>query len=82
VIVNYKQELRDLGSKIKHLRTEKKLTQINLAALCDIDVRSVQMIERGELNMSLKIFFSLAVAFEVSPCGLLNKEENTIKSTN
>jgi hypothetical protein len=33
------------------------------------------MIERGELNMSLKIFFSLAVAFEVSTCNLLKKEE-------
>ena len=81
MIPNYKQELTDLGTKIKRIRTEKKLTQINLAALCDIDVRSVQMIERGELNMSLKIFFSLAVAFEVTPCNLLNKEDNIINTS-
>lgn len=77
---DYSQEIKKLGSKIKRLRLEKKLTQINLAAFCDIDVRTVQMIERGELNMSLKIFFSIADSLHISPEELILNETLENKS--
>ena len=69
-------ELQFIGQKIKAIRGEKKLTQSTLASLCDIDVRTIQLIEKGSMNMSLKVFFTLSEALEVSPEQLL-KFENT-----
>lgn len=60
-------ELKKIGQRIKELRVEKKLTQSSLASLCDIDVRTIQLIEKGSMNMSLKVFFALSEALEVSP---------------
>ena len=71
-------ELRNIGQKVKQLRSEKKLTQSSLASLCDIDVRSIQLIEKGSMNMSLKVFFALSEALEVSPEELFKIEKENI----
>ena len=67
-----------ISQKVKQLRSEKKLTQSSLASLCDIDVRSIQLIEKGSMNMSLKIFFALSEALEVSPEELFKFEKENI----
>ena len=54
------------------------MTQSSLASLCDIDVRSIQLIEKGSMNMSLKIFFALSEALEVSPEELFKFEKENI----
>ena len=68
-------ELKRIGQKIKGIRLEKKLTQSSLASSCDVDIRTIQLIERGSLNMSLKIFFALSNSLEISPCELLNNRD-------
>ena len=69
------KELKRIGQKIKEIRLEKKLTQSSLSSYCDVDIRTIQLIEAGSLNMSLKIFFAISNSLEISPCELLNNTE-------
>lgn len=78
---NFEIELKRIGQRIKGIRLAKKLTQSSLASSCDIDIRTIQRIEKGTFNMSLKIFFALSNSLEISPCELLNNTELDNKSS-
>lgn len=62
----FDKELLLIGHKIKQIRLSKNMTQSNLASLCDIDTRTIQRIEKGEHNMSLRILFSLIESLETN----------------
>jgi transcriptional regulator with XRE-family HTH domain len=46
------------------MRLQKKMTQSQLASLCDIDIRTVQRIEKGEQNMSISLLFLVAESLD------------------
>jgi transcriptional regulator with XRE-family HTH domain len=46
-----KKVLRDLGANLRRERTERGITQEKLAELADLNIRTVQKIESGELNL-------------------------------
>jgi DNA-binding XRE family transcriptional regulator len=75
---NIEKELKHLGQIIRDFRLSKNMTQSSLASSCDIDVRTIQMIEKGTLNMSLKIFFAIAKSFEMNPSEFLLSIEDSI----
>jgi len=77
LIVNYsiEIELKKIGQKIKEIRLAKRMTQSALASSSDVDIRSIQLIEVGKLNMSLKIFFAISHSLEIKPSDLLDKIE-------
>ena len=75
---NIEKELKHLGQIIRDFRLSKNMTQSSLASSCDIDVRTIQMIEKGTLNMSLKIFFAIAKSFEMNPSEFLLSIEASI----
>lgn len=66
----------DIGRALKRLRTERGLTQKELAALVSggLDYTYIGKIERGEQLPSLKILIGLSEALGVSP-GLFFQEE-------
>ncbi len=68
-------ELKKIGQKIKEIRLAKRMTQSALASSSDVDIRSIQLIEVGKLNMSLKIFFAISHSLEIKPSDLLDKIE-------
>ena len=74
MIVNYsiETELKKIGQKIKEIRLAKRMTQSALASSSDVDIRSIQLIEVGKLNMSLKIFFAISHSLEIKPSDLLD----------
>lgn len=76
---NFEKELKGISQKIKEIRLKKKLTQSSLASSCDVDIRTIQRIEKGTFNMSLKILFLIADSLEILPSELLinNKMEKT-----
>lgn len=41
------------------------MTQQALADLCDIDIRTIQRIEKGEFGVGLHIMYALAEAFDL-----------------
>jgi len=71
---NYEKELLLIGRKINQIRISKNLTQSSLSSLCDIDIRTIQRIEKGEFNMSLKILFAISDVLDISPVLMLEKQ--------
>lgn len=55
-----------LGKRIKELRREKDITQIDLAAKVGIDRSYLGFIERGERNVSFDVLTDIAKALGVS----------------
>ncbi len=72
---SYDKEFILIGQNIKEIRVSKKLTQSSLASLCDIDIRTIQRIEKGEFNMSMKILFAICESLQITPISLLKKDE-------
>lgn len=46
-----KKVLRDFGANLRRERTARDITQEKLAELADLNIRTVQKIESGELNV-------------------------------
>lgn len=61
-----------LGVNVRTLRIKRKLTQEQLADLCDLHRTYVGAIERGERNVSLKNIVIIAQALNVEPTELLS----------
>lgn len=60
-----------LGANVRTLRIKQKLTQEQLADLCDLHRTYVGAIERGDRNVSLKNIVIIAQALNVEPAELL-----------
>jgi transcriptional regulator with XRE-family HTH domain len=78
---NFEKDLKRIGQKIKEIRLVKKLTQSSLASSCDVDIRTIQRIEKGTFNMSLKILYSISEALEIIPSELLMSKESENKGS-
>ena len=68
-------EIKKFGAEIRGLRKSKNFTQSQLAAMCDVDIRTIQRIEKGEFNPSLKVLINLAKSFEYTLSELFFKVE-------
>lgn len=44
-------QLKRFGANVRRERIEKKLTQMELAELADLNIRTIQKIEAGETNI-------------------------------
>lgn len=73
----YEKLLVILGSRIKKQRLKKRLTQSELSAMIDCEIKSIQRIEKGKMNMSLKMFLSLSETLDLSPEQLLKVENGS-----
>ncbi len=71
VVKYYKSEIAKLGKKIKKMRESKGMTQENLSDLCQVDIRTIQRLEKGEFGSGLHLIYALADAFEISVPELL-----------
>lgn len=73
---SFENDLKQFGTEIKTVRKSKKITQLQLASLCDVDIRTIQRIEKGEFNPSLRVLLRLANAFEMSLSNLIKHVED------
>ncbi|MCF8408126.1 MAG: helix-turn-helix domain-containing protein [Crocinitomicaceae bacterium] len=60
-----------MGIKIKQIRVQEKITQSELASKCNDFIRTIQRIEKGKNNFSIKIYFAICNVLKVSPKDLL-----------
>ncbi len=67
-----KKELKEIGSKIKAIRTKQGLSQEELAFRADISMSYVAGIERGEHNASAIYIKKIAKALKVPSSKLLD----------
>ena len=72
---SFENDLKQFGTEIKTVRKSKKITQLQLSSLCDVDIRTIQRIEKGEFNPSLRVLISIANAFEMSLSSLIKQVE-------
>ena len=63
--------LRDLGFRIRERRTERNLTQADLAERCGLHRTFIGSVERGERNLSVLNLRLIAMALRVPPAELL-----------
>lgn len=59
------------GIKVRLMRTEQKGSQEILATNCNVDVRTIQRIEKGEQNLSIELLFALSNGLKISPDELI-----------
>lgn len=73
IVQNVKDKafLKLLGFRIRNLRKEKKLTQLDLAVQMDNYAEQVGRIERGQLNVSICTLKKIAEALDISLSELL-----------
>jgi transcriptional regulator with XRE-family HTH domain len=64
--------LVNLGVHIRQIREVKKISQQNLADLCDLPKTTIGRIERAEMNTTIKTLVKIANALEIEPKELLN----------
>lgn len=61
----------ELGNRIRQVRTERKMSQMELAEACGISVPYVSDIERGKKCFSVDILLRIALAMQISTDWLL-----------
>lgn len=53
------------GAKLAYIRKSKKLSQMKLAEIVDMNFNYIGQIERGEANVTIKTMITLADALDV-----------------
>ena len=69
-VMGNEQFLVQLGSRIKQIRSEKKMSQVNLAAKCDFEKASMSRIESGKTNSTILTLRKISDALEVTVADL------------
>ena len=64
------RDLQKFGKRLKALRRENDLTQLELAEILDMSPNFVGMIERGERNTTVENVFNIARALKIKPATL------------
>lgn len=54
-----------VGKRVKSLRKEREMSQLDLASLCDLEKTSISRIENGRSNITLKTALLLSKSLEV-----------------
>ena len=60
------------GAKLAYVRKSKKLSQMKLAEIVDMNFNYIGQIERGEANVTIKTMIALADALDVELHELFN----------
>ena len=68
----YKALYEKFGLNVVYYRKRKRLTQLQLAELVDIDRSHISAIELGNVGVSLDVIFRLCEVLEIMPKELLD----------
>ena len=68
-----KKDLQKFGKRLKSLRIDKNLTQLELAEILDMSPNFIGMIERGERNTTVENVFKIARALNIKPSNLFEE---------
>lgn len=72
--MNEFQLLIRIGDKIKEIRIQKGLTQLDLAAKCNFEKSNMSRIESGRSNLTVKTMFTISNALGVKIRDLVDVE--------
>ena len=68
-----KKDLQKFGKRLKVLRLDHSLTQLELAEILDMSPNFIGMIERGERNTTVENVFKIARALNIKPSNLFEE---------
>lgn len=68
----YKPLYEKFGLNVVYYRKRKKLTQLQLAEMVDIDRSHISAIELGNVGVSMDVLFSLCEALDIKPKDLFD----------
>lgn len=68
-----KRDLQKFGKRLKSLRLDRALTQLELAEILDMSPNFIGMIERGERNTTVENVFNIARALGIKPSNLFEE---------
>ena len=68
-----KKDLQKFGKRLKALRLDHSLTQLELAEILDMSPNFIGMIERGARNTTVENVFKIARALNVKPSNLFEE---------
>lgn len=54
-----------LGKRIKELREQKELTQLDIASSCDFEKTSISRIEAGRTNPTVTTLYKISIALDI-----------------
>ena len=63
----YKALYEEFGLNVVYYRKRKRLTQLQLAELVDVDRSHISAIELGNVGVSLDVIFRLCEVLEITP---------------
>lgn len=63
----YKSQYEKFGLNVVYYRKRKKLTQLELAELVDIDRSHISAIELGKVGVSFDVIFKLCEVLDITP---------------
>ena len=63
----YKPLYEKFGLNVVYYRKKKKLTQLQLAELADVDRSHISAIELGNVGVSMDVIFKLAEVLQITP---------------
>jgi transcriptional regulator with XRE-family HTH domain len=72
----YRLRLIKLGAKIKEIRQAQNLTQSTLSDLAEIDIRTIQRLEKGDMNLSLNIFIAIIKSLNIDATEIIDEISN------
>ncbi len=61
---------REVGANIRKLRMRNKISQRDLADMCNFETSNMCRIERGGSNLTLANLFKIATALNITMCEL------------
>lgn len=65
VIIRLRGDILKTGEKIKQIRTNKKITQKQLAEMINKSIRTVQKYESGEIDIPLESIYEISKALQI-----------------
>jgi len=68
----------ELGEKIRQLRTQKKLTQDDMAEALNISQRAYSKIENDEVQIKIDRLHEIAKIMNIEVSSLLNKDQHQV----
>jgi len=79
---DFKDELLDLGQRLKQIRKHRKLKLLDLELLCGIQDSKLSRYERGLENIEYHTLFKLAKALQIEIKDLIDYDAPLPDSTN
>ena len=68
----YKEFYKKFGLNVVYYRKRKKLTQLQLAELVDIDRSHISAIELGNVGVSMDVIFKMCQVLDIKPKDLFD----------